>query len=176
MILDILTHTPVYVWAMLAFFIYRGLAARRDRDVPVWTLLILPAVLLALAIQGILNHYGSAPAPLGSWLIAALCGAFAGALSLSPHAVAVGQKGILMRGSWLPLVLVLAVFATKYCTEVLFVVEHDTMTSPAAVLGVCALYGLLTGFFMGRLGKALWVYRSLMQGGPIASLNARGVA
>ena len=33
MIQQIVSHTPVYVWALLAFLLYRGYLASRDREV-----------------------------------------------------------------------------------------------------------------------------------------------
>jgi len=161
MITEILVHTPLYVWAMLAFFVYRGLAARRDRDVSVPSLFILPAVLVVMGLQGIGAHYGFTLAPVATWIAVAALGAALGAKTLGTNAVGVGAKGILMRGSWFPLVLVLAVFLTKYSTEVLIAMRPDVMLAPEATLGVCALYGGLTGFFLGRLGRALSIYRSL---------------
>jgi hypothetical protein len=163
MLTEIITHTPPYVWGLLGFFVYRGLAARRDRDVPVWSLFILPVVLLALGIQGIAGHYGLAPMPLLTWLGAAATGSALGYRSLRADAVAQGVRGILMRGSWLPLVLVLAVFFTKYCAEVLIAMRPDLMLQPEAVVAVCALYGLLSGFFLGRLGRTLALYRALSE-------------
>jgi hypothetical protein len=169
MISEIVSHTPVWVWAMLVFFIYRGVAASRDRDVPVWSLFILPVVLLGLSIQGMVSHYGVHPALFSGWLIAAVCGALIGARTLNERAVALGIRGVVMRGSWLPLILVLAVFLTKYCTEVLIALRPDLMLQGGAVLAVCVLYGLLTGFFLGRLGRALMLFRALAQTTPRAA-------
>jgi hypothetical protein len=67
---------------------------------------------------------------------------------------------------------VLAVFLTKYSTEVLIAIRPDIMLAPEATLGVCALYGGLTGFFLGRLGRALSIYRSLSRAGERTVLAA----
>ena len=43
---QVLVHTPVWVWALFAFVIYQGITALRPREVPIWRLLIVPAVFI----------------------------------------------------------------------------------------------------------------------------------
>ncbi|MGA2552083.1 MAG: DUF6622 family protein [Burkholderiaceae bacterium] len=161
MIMDILTHTPVWIWAVLALLVYRGIAARRDRELPLWGLAVLPVVLLGLAIEGIRGHFGTSPLPYAVWSGAAVIGAIIGSRTLAQDAVALGQRGVLVRGSWFPLVLILAIFFTKYCTEVVFALQPVRMHEPDAVAAVSALYGLLSGLFLGRLIRTLILYRGL---------------
>ena len=66
MLIQILTRTPLYVWAILAFLVYRGMAAMRDRDVEVRKLVMIPAVMLVLSLQDISTKFG-----LGGWALAA---------------------------------------------------------------------------------------------------------
>lgn len=48
MLLQILTHTPVFVWALLAGLIALGVTQSRDRRVAPARLLALPALMLGL--------------------------------------------------------------------------------------------------------------------------------
>lgn len=169
MIIEILAHTPLWVWVLFALFISRGIAATRERDTPVWALIVLPVVLLAMSIQGMLGHYGLALVPCAIWLAAGLCGGALGFRLVNASAVALGQRGVKLQGSWFPLVLVVAVFLTKYVTEVMIAMHPEVMLQQNAVYAVCAIYGFLTGFFLGRLGRTLQLYRRLVRpglGGP----------
>jgi hypothetical protein len=75
MLQQILSHTPAYVWAILAFLVYRGVIASLDREVALKKLFIIPAVMLALSLHDLAGKFGftslSVPAWPGNW---ALCG------------------------------------------------------------------------------------------------------
>jgi len=43
---QILAHTPLWVWALFAFLVYRGVAAMGAREVSPYRVLIVPAVFL----------------------------------------------------------------------------------------------------------------------------------
>jgi uncharacterized integral membrane protein len=59
-----------------------------------------------------------------------------------------------------PLALTLAIFATKYTTEVMIAIFAQHMHAPDAMIAVCLLYGLLNGLFAGRLVRTVLVYQS----------------
>ena len=162
MLIQILTHTPIYVWAILAFLVQRGLVAMRDRDVDLKRLVVIPAAMLVLSLQDMGAKFGLGGWPLATWTacaaavapLAALIGTDRIAPSTTPGSVRV-------RGSRAPLVMMMAVFCTKYAASVTLSVapqlRHDT---PFAV-AVCALFGLFNGWFIGRLAGDLAAYRAL---------------
>jgi hypothetical protein len=39
---QILIHTPVWVWALLAFLVWQGIKAMQPRTTPIWRALIVP--------------------------------------------------------------------------------------------------------------------------------------
>jgi hypothetical protein len=57
-IVQLLSHTPLYVWAILAFLVYRGTAAMRDREVEFRKLCIIPLVMLGLSLQDMSAKFG----------------------------------------------------------------------------------------------------------------------
>ena len=47
--LAILTHTPIWVWAVFALIIFLGYQRTRDRTIQLWRLLLLPVIMILLA-------------------------------------------------------------------------------------------------------------------------------
>jgi hypothetical protein len=45
--------TPIYVWALLAFLLYRGYLASKDREMSLFKVALIPLVMLGLALAGI---------------------------------------------------------------------------------------------------------------------------
>lgn len=162
MLIQILTHTPLYVWAILAFLVNRGVNAMRDREIEMRRLVIIPAVMLILSLQDIGTKFGLGGWALAAWALTTAAAALLTGLSGSTR-VAVGATPgtVRVRGSRLPLVMMLAVFFTKYVASVTLAVapqlRHDTLF----VVAVCALFGVYNGWFVGRLAGDLAAWRTL---------------
>lgn len=162
MLIQILTHTPLYVWAILAFLVYRGMAAMRDRDVEIRKLVIIPAVMLVLSLQDMSTKFGLGGWALAAWAAAAAGMALAAGLAGSDRIVAGTVPGqVRVRGSRLPLVMMMAVFFTKYVASVtLAIVPHLRQDTLFACI-VCGLFGVFNGWFIGRLAGDLAAVRML---------------
>jgi len=154
MIGQIISHTPTYVWALLAFLVYRGVLASRDREVALRKLAIIPLVMLGLSLSSL-----SARGVLGSavwalWLGGMLASA-ALVFNVSKHAVLVNRSAgaVLQRGSWMPLALMLAIFATRYAVAVATGMQPALAHSLPFATGVTLLFGVFNGIFLGRLAR-----------------------
>lgn len=161
MLNQIITHTPVYVWAILAFLIVRGVIALRTRDVAMNKLFILPIVMTALSLLDVAGKFGFGGLALATWLVAAACVTallfqFGGA-RVSPAAAA---GHVIMRGSVWPLVLMMAIFVTKYVTSVAMAVKPALRADTGFMVIVCALFGIFSGYFLGRLARDVKAYRT----------------
>jgi hypothetical protein len=160
--MQILTHTPLYVWAILAFLVYRGVHAMREREIEARRLVIIPAVMLVLSLQDIGTKFGLGGLALAAWTAAAAATALLAGLAGGTRIAAGSAPGtVRVRGSRVPLVMMLAVFFTKYVASVTLAVapqlRHDALF--AAV--VCALFGVFNGWFAGRLARDLAACRTL---------------
>lgn len=159
---QILNHTPVYVWAILAGLVALGIGAMREREMTARRLAILPLVIVVLSLNDIGNRFGFSALSLGAW--AALCIAAVAlmarfgrsriAASNTPGRVRVG-------GSIAPLAIMMAVFCTKYATAVMLAVRPELAGAVQAVLGVCAASGLFNGVLLGRMVRDLADCRAL---------------
>lgn len=157
---QIISHTPTYVWALLAFLVYRGVLAMRDRELSLKALFIIPAVMLYLSLQDLDHRFSMSATVLAFWASGALVGAVL-VWCLSDAAAVVGHRAsgtVRVRGSWVPLALMLAIFTTKYTVAVLLAIRPDWQHSLPVELSVCLLFGLFNGVFFGRLARALHAY------------------
>jgi hypothetical protein len=155
MFITIVRYTPVWVWGVLAALVALGLSQARDREMSLKRVMIVPLVLLALSAAGVIGAFGHAPVgpvAAGGW------GAgLAAALTLARHLVAVRGAAWLARsatlhvpGSWLPLVLMMALFGLKYFVGVSLAL-HPALANDTAFAGACSLaYGAFSGLFLGR--------------------------
>jgi len=164
--IQILTHTPLYVWAILAFLVWRGLAEMRDRELAPQRLFILPLVMLALSFQDIAVRLGAGAMVIVAWSIGC---ALAGLLTwriARPRIMASGQpERVRVRGSRVPLALMMAIFAVKYATGVALAIQPQLAQQVAPALAIGALYGVFNGVFLGRLARDA----AALRGGSLAA-------
>ena len=79
---QVLIHTPVWVFALLAFLVWQGIKAMRPRTVTIWRSLIVPAVFIVWGLSRVVSRQDYAGL-LAAWLGAA-------ALPLIVPAIAAG--------------------------------------------------------------------------------------
>lgn len=152
MLIQILSHTPLYVWAILAFLVWRGVAELRGREIALRRMFMLPLVMLVLSLHDIALKFGVGATVLAAWMTA-----FAAAALLSWRfgrvRVASGSAPgrVRVAGSVVPLLLMLSIFTLKYVTSVLLAVRPDLADQGMVVMAVCAMFGVFNGYFLGRL-------------------------
>ncbi|GGY13539.1 hypothetical protein GJV26_05610 [Massilia dura] len=161
MLQQIVAHTPIHVWLLLAFLAWRGIAASRDGEVPLRRLAVLPVVMLVLSLQDMAGRFGLHGLPLVLWLAGAGIGMLAAWRITSPAAPGSAPGMVLQRGSWLPLALIMAIFAAKYTVAVLCTVRPELATQTGFACATCALYGVFNGLFAGRALRCLPLPRAL---------------
>lgn len=150
--IQILTHTPLYVWAILAFLIWRGVVELREREIAVRRMFVLPLAMLLLSLHDMAGKFG-----LGATALAAWTAAFAAAALLAWRfgrmrvSAGTAPGRVRVAGSALPMVLMLSIFAVKYATSVLLAVRPDLAGQSVVVAVVCAAFGVFNGYFVGRL-------------------------
>jgi hypothetical protein len=152
MVIAIVQHTPAWVWGLLSVLIAFGLSQTRDREISLLRVTILPLVMIALSMSGVLRAFGHAPVALGGWAAgvgAAL--AFARQIVSVRGAIWTAPTATLhVPGSWLPLALIVGLFAVKYFVGVQLAM-HPALATDASFAGLCSLaYGGFSGLFLAR--------------------------
>ncbi|MBC3813215.1 DUF6622 family protein [Undibacterium aquatile] len=156
MLQQILINTPIWVWALLAFLIYRGVLMSRDRQVTLRATFILPLLMLGLSLQGLIQHFGIRFESVGLWLLSAVCVSILNAAFFGKNSVrVVSEKLIQLQGSWMPLILMMLIFFLKYCENIAVVVQPE-LRSNIGFISVCSIsFGIMNGLFLGKLLRVL---------------------
>ncbi|HWW69016.1 MAG TPA: DUF6622 family protein [Duganella sp.] len=158
MIQQIISHTPVYVWALLAFLVYRGVMAARDREVSLAKLFIIPVVMLAISLTGMNGHGLLGAGVWGVWFAGMLAAVLATWAAGGEIVVNRAAGTIAQRGSWTPLLLMIAIFVTKYTVAVLSAMHPEMQRQLLFVVAVNGLFGVFNGVFIGRLLRCVVAY------------------
>jgi len=154
MLTQIITHTPLYVWAILAFLVYRGVIALREREMAFGKMFIIPVIMLLLSLQDMSHKFGIDGLPLAAWALGAVVTGLLVARLGRPRVAASATPGhVVVRGSRAPLVVMMAIFMTKYTTAVAMAMQPQLAHLLPFAAGVCVLFGCFNGYFMGRLGR-----------------------
>ncbi len=152
MLLQIVQHTPAWVWGLFVALVGFGLSQARAREVSLARLTILPLVLLALSFSGVVSTFAHATIAILAWAVGVIA-----AIGLGRRFVTVRgaswspETGLLhVPGSWLPLALMLALFLIKYGVGATLAINH-AMAADTTFGACCGLaYGSFSGLFAAR--------------------------
>ncbi|MEP7100065.1 MAG: DUF6622 family protein [Burkholderiales bacterium] len=152
MFIAIVQHTPVWVWGLLAVLVALGLSQARDREMSLMRVTILPLVMIALSLSGVFSAFGHFPVAIGGWAAGVGAALAFGRQFIAVRGAAWSSQTATLRvpGSWLPLVLIVALFALKYFAGASLALHpdlaHDTTFAGLISVG----YGMFSGLFLAR--------------------------
>ena len=152
MLIQIITHTPLWVWGLLTALLALGLYQSRDRQVRPLQLLALPLALLALGLSSLAPRFAAQPVLAVFWLAALGASLLMGLrlpVAAGTHWNAATQR-LHLAGSWFPLVLILVIFTLRY-TAAVSLAMHPAWQHDLSVQAPLSLaFGALSGLFLGR--------------------------
>jgi len=159
--LDILTHTPVAVWAVLAALVLLGLRQTKTQTMPAARVWLVPAVVGVASLAGALRGFADA----GEWLTGA-CWAVGAALGFVanrsldlPRRVSANADGsFTIGGSIAPLLLFVGVFMVRYVVNVALAIQPALSGNAGAAAAAAIAYGLPAGLLAARSRK-IWATR-----------------
>ncbi len=157
MIAQIFIHTPVWVWGLLAALLLLGLSQTRSRTAGLNRIVLLPLGLGAFSLYGTISAFGSSPTVLGSWLATAVLLALLVTQLPLPAGARYDRatRQFQLPGSWMPMVLIMAIFLTKYVVGVSLVMHPELKAHANFSLATGTLYGVFSGIFAGRAIRLL---------------------
>jgi len=156
-ILAILQHIPLWVFAVFALLVWFGVQGLSARTVPLWRLLVTPAVFIAWGVIALALR--SAPILIADWAAAAAIGAAIAWTTVRLDGVEIDRtRGILrLPGSWLPLIRNMTIFSAKFALA-LAIARAPAWRETLAAWDI-AVSGASTGYFMGWLARLALAYR-----------------
>lgn len=156
LIIGILTHTPLYVWAIFAFIAFLGYQRTKDRTVQLWRLLLLPVIMVVLSVSGMI---GAGASVLPAILAGIAVGGVSGWLLEREGATRRLPGGrVWLRGEWWSFVQVLLIFVVHYSLAVTGAINPALVADPTIHLVTTFVSSLLSAMISGRLLARLRVY------------------
>lgn len=151
-LISLFSQTPWWVYVLFVFLIGLGVNALQPRTASIFTLAILPILFTASSLYTLTAYFQINQENLIIVGGAMLFGLLIGWLLVSGYDYKVDQQHlrILLPGTWIVLVLVLAVFISKYYFA------YTVSTNPAIAqdsyfqFEMLGASGFFTGIFMGR--------------------------
>lgn len=141
---------PVWVPAVLLGLLALGWRLSRTRTVRPAVLVAIAVAMFGFSLAGVASAFGVDLPALLVWVAAYAAAAIGGARLVSPAGMA--RVGALVRvpGSWLPMGLLIGIFAAKFVLGFAAGVHAPVLHAPAFVLAMSAALGLLGGGFGAR--------------------------
>lgn len=157
MLMQILTHTPQWVFVLFAGLVYLGIRQMMPRRVGQHRATVLPLVMTALSMAGVVSAFGNAPQALISWaagtvLVCALSLRFSSGRTVSYDAA---SRSFEMPGSVVPMALYMGIFFTKYAVGINMGMQPALAHSANFAMLVGGVYGAFSGIFLSRAAR-LW--------------------
>ena len=173
MFVQIITHTPVWVWAILVVLLWVGLKQTLPRSVSLRRITVLPLVMVGLSLAGTLTAFGTGNRALLAWGIAAAITAAVVMTRNLPHGTQYNAwtESFQIPGSWTTLVLMMGIFITKYAVGVTLSMQPDMGRDALFSQSVGALYGGFSGVFVARAAR-LWRLASAKANGTTSPQGA----
>ena len=155
----VISHTPVWVFAVFALLIVLGAQALRERTVPLRRVVITPAVFIVWGIVSLATKPSFSVLLVGDWLLTALVGAAIAGLALRFDGLRADRDRRLVHlpGSPFPLIRNVVIFVTKFGLGVAMATAPEAREHIA--FWDVAVSGLSAGYFFGWLARLGMAYR-----------------
>ena len=148
-------------WVLFLFFgvVYLGYLQSKTRKVSRTRIVVLPAIMVSLALYGVLTVPAHGVIAFVAWAIGA-----AAAVAMNskvPHGNGVtlheGQQHFVVPGSWIPLILMMSIFVVKSIIGYL-IGSHSVNPEDVYFIAVSNwISGLISGTFLAR---ALFIFKA----------------
>lgn len=143
---------PWWVYGLLGYLSFVGAKASKPHVIPLNQLFILPIVFALLSLLSLMEVAFSTVG-LGSWGITLLIGIWLGWSSIKSMDIRVDkqQRLIALPGTWSTLLIILAIFASKYYIGYQLAVDPALLENDAFLMGTMGVSGFCLGLLLGRL-------------------------
>lgn len=148
--LQIISHTPLYVWPLLGYLFWIGWRSKKTRTAPFGPLMILPVAISLWSMLPIVIRHESIE--LICWMVSESIGIGLGFLTVRTLNLRFDKEKNLIEiaGNWTPLILLMSIFALRYFLGASYGL-HPELRGNLTFLGLESLANILSGMFTGRL-------------------------
>ena len=160
MLIEILKHTPPWVFVLFFVLLALGWYQSKGRTIGRGKVVMVPCAMIALSLYGVISAFGVAPVGIIAWLVGTTGAAALGVALAVPRGVVYDEETLSFSipGSWLPLLLMMAIYFTKYAVGVVLGRGLPFAASAEFTAVVSLAYGSFSGLFLARV---LVIWRSI---------------
>ncbi len=174
--LQILSHTPKWVFVLFIGLVAFGFMQSRSRRVGRVPAYLLPLGMIALSLSGVQSSFGLAALPIAFWAAGLAAVTWVGyryfrdtGISFDP-----AKGSFFIPGSWAPLLVIMAIFFSKYAFAVMAALQVGLVRAAGFTMLLSFAYGGFSGYFAAR---ALSLYACARKSGNLTrSMSLRDVA
>lgn len=157
MLLQIVSNTPKWVFALFAGLLWLGLSQLLTRRVGLSRITLLAVGMSAFSIHGTVSAFSAVPMALLAWLAgAAAVFALLAARPAPPGTrYDAAARRFTVPGSAVPLAVMMGIFLTKYAVGITLGMQPAVARDLLFALAVSTVYGAFSGVFAARAAR-LW--------------------
>lgn len=149
-----LTNTPTWVYLLFAFLIWVGIKASKTRVLPIKKLLILPAIFIYMSTHTLLTSFAIHLIDVSIFAATISLGILIGWFEIYRNRAQIKvdkqQHLIQLPGSWMTLVLIIIIFASKYYFGYEMDVDPELLDQRWFEYSMLSASGICTGILIGR--------------------------
>lgn len=162
-VLGMLEHTPVWVYLLFAFLLYRGIKARTPATVTLEKLALIPAIFLFWDIYDLITYRDPTLITYIQWTIGIISGAIIGYILINPDRLSRSSapRSIHRPADYSVLPFMLLAFGVKYVLGVLNATAPDVLRQPAMSALAIITGGMFAGVFVGKFTRYVSVWLRL---------------
>jgi hypothetical protein len=170
-----LASIPYWLPALFLLLVFVGYRQSLPRTVKPRTVFAVALAMFVLSFYGVLSAFGLDPLALSQWLLCYTAAVAIGARYFFPRGLAAVGASVRIPGSWLPLVLLITIFAAKFVLGFAAAVGSPVLHEAWFIAGISGVLGASSGGFAAR---AVAVRRCAAAVRPAARLarEAQGAA
>jgi len=149
---ELISHTPTWVFAIFFILLLLGFIQSREREVKVKTVFILPIAMIIFSFFGVSSVFGLSLFTISLWFLGLTITLLIGLKLAYPKLVcfSVQSNKLKIPGSWTPLLLMMAIFFTKYFVGFAVARELPVINDQLFIVLLCLIYGSFSGVFLSR--------------------------
>ena len=165
MLIEIMKHTPSWVFVLFFVLFALGYFQSKERSFSRGKVAIIPIVMIILSFWGVLSAFGINYVGFISWVVGVGVALWFGIKINRPRGVSFSTETQLLSvpGSWIPLILMMTIFFVKYVVGVIHARQLPIIGEPVFIGTISLCYGILSGVFLAR---AVVIWRSTVRTTP----------
>lgn len=149
--LQIITKIPLFVWPLFVILLLGGLRASKTSTVPIVSLLLIPFIFFCLSLFSFFGKYASDPLAIIFWFLSLGLGFSIGFFNMQRLRLQFDRKKkkVEMPGSWIPLMLSMSIFTSKFSIGMMSSMMPQ-LNGSLLFLGLELFATIILGVFAGR--------------------------